>query len=212
VGYLLELRVRWGFFYKKFPYLVFGNLQKNSHFGPFLEMNWPRRKEPPWTLWLFLSGEMSQLRSHLHILHGVHWVAGGRRRPEANFKPHWEVTCLTRRWMRLITLFPCLRNFFDEEFCKNLCWWCGWWWDWLLCSHALEFFLWRLLQNLCWWCGCNHHPTIAIPISKVSSHGQICYNLVATLAIWVWFQDLLIMGQGSSSFSTTPIVQPLAIC
>jgi hypothetical protein len=126
-----------------------------------------------------LSGETSQLRSHLHILHGVHWVAGGRRRPEANFKPHWEVTCLTRRWMRLITLFPCLRKNFDEEFCKNLCWWCGWWWDWLLCSHALEFFLWRLLQNLCWWCGCKHHPTIAIPISKVSSHGQICSNLVA---------------------------------
>jgi hypothetical protein len=34
VGYLLELCVRWGFFYKKFPYLVFRNLQKNSHFGP----------------------------------------------------------------------------------------------------------------------------------------------------------------------------------
>ncbi len=66
------------------------------------------------------------------------WVGWGRRRPQANFKPHWEVTCYTRWWMRLITLFPCLRNFFDQEFCKNLCWWCGWWWDWLLCSHALE--------------------------------------------------------------------------
>ncbi len=46
----LELCVRWGFFYKKFSTFGVRNLQKNSHFGPFWEMNWPRRKEPPLTL------------------------------------------------------------------------------------------------------------------------------------------------------------------
>ncbi len=53
-------------------------------------------------------------------------------------------------------------------------------WDWLHCSHALEF---CLLKNfaiyLCWWC-CTNVP---IPISRVSQHGQN----VTCCSTWVPF-------------------------